>query len=771
MARETKQAKRKSTNKGTTTKTAKRPSKSKKGEVAIYGGVVKCGIPEKHNYVFMSIWNDLAEYGDKECADEETTPPKYRHITPDNAANHWEEIFEDATKALWRCTKRELDIFEISEDNVVKIKDHIAAFMGNVEQAGHEVDEMMGNLQDGNYEGDQEFYSDKIMRKLHYGIFVQICWAMNSTKDYLREIIEEEGYDLGEIGVADDEDSAKKILGLLENDEIGKGEFKETTKEEAKLAMLKFCPFNDEVVGYCYLDDHGKGPINDIAHEAKVDVVPFKRALLAKLAGKKNFSSEKVANDYRKRLVKAAEELELDVSEELSEIENALERLDREYRTVDGREFATRKEAEKQRELAEFERKLDLSNEDAALKAKSELERFIKKLGVDGLWKLTRVNDELERFDRMARRAGERIFETREEAAKQRKLVDFEKNGKITDEASALKLKSDIIALAKRLGIDGTWKLERVNGELKRFDKLARTAFGTEYSTREEALAKRNSLAAFFTAVEEVISSAENAGFYFKDAIPPKKLAGARTYLIGAQDNDVFALVDTTIFGSAKIGLVISRWGIIWKNDTVATTKNAYSWKELAALDAPSKPDRGEITFEKGVVFDFTNSNGDADVCRDVLARVINFAKEATCLDSLANVQAAASSDAAVDMSKFSNLSCSCLFIANNIPDKKRRNAFISMKVKEAIDSISLLIDSTVWGSAKEGLLITNEAVYFKNFLSEPIRTSLESIKTVSARKDAIVINSKTFQSINVPINILKIIAQHIKMLSKNKRS
>ena len=468
--------------------------------------------------------------------------------------------------------------------------------------------------------------------------------------------------------------------------------------------------------------------------------------------------------------MKAAGELELDISEDLAVIDAALKRLDCEYRTVDGREFPTRDEADKQRKLSAYEAELDLSSEESAIEAKAKLEKFIKKLGVDGAWKMERVTQALECFDKAARRAGDRIFETREEAAKQRELVDFEKSCTITDEASAIKLKSDIIAMATRLGIDGTWKLERVNRELERFDKLARTAFGIEYQTREEAAAKRDSSEAFFAAVEAAITSSNDNGFYFKDGIPPKKLVGARTYLSGVQDDGVFAIVDTTIFGSAKIGLVVSRWGVIWKNDTVETARNAYSWKELASLDSPSKPNRGEITFEKGVVFDFTNSNGDADACRDTLVKLVAFAKESTCLDRLSAVKTDGQSADTPDIAEFAKSPCSCLFVEGSIPEKKLRNAFVSMKVREPIDSVRFLIDSTVFGSAKEGMLVTNDAVYFKNFMEDPVRVPFESIESVEAQKNAITINSKVCQLINIPVDSLEKICSYINVVSKTRR-
>lgn len=71
------------------------------------------------------------------------------------------------------------------------------------------------------------------------------------------------------------------------------------------------------------------------------------------------------------------------------------------------------------------------------------------------------------------------------------------------------------------------------------------------------------------------------------------------------------------------------------------------------------------------------------------------------------------------------------LFVGN-IPNKKRANAWSSMNVKEDMDSILLLFDNTVFGSASEGLVVTHDAVYFKNLMSHPVRVRLDKVCNVS---------------------------------------
>lgn len=64
------------------------------------------------------------------------------------------------------------------------------------------------------------------------------------------------------------------------------------------------------------------------------------------------------------------------------------------------------------------------------------------------------------------------------------------------------------------------------------------------------------------------------------------------------------------------------------------------------------------------------------------------------------------------------------------IPEKKKYNAHISMMVKE--DEHVVQIDSTMFGSNKEGLVITDRALYYKNSFEVPHRIEWKSLKTCS---------------------------------------
>ena len=86
------------------------------------------------------------------------------------------------------------------------------------------------------------------------------------------------------------------------------------------------------------------------------------------------------------------------------------------------------------------------------------------------------------------------------------------------------------------------------------------------------------------------------------------------------------------------------------------------------------------------------------------------------------------------------------LFVAD-IPIKKRAKAWRALNVRESEESIRLLVDNTLFGSAAEGLVVTGEAVYFKNLMENPVRIRLDKVEDVLPLKgDKISISGYGFE-------------------------
>jgi len=87
---------------------------------------------------------------------------------------------------------------------------------------------------------------------------------------------------------------------------------------------------------------------------------------------------------------------------------------------------------------------------------------------------------------------------------------------------------------------------------------------------------------------------------------------------------------------------------------------------------------------------------------------------------------------------RFAALPSDSRLFVSDIPFKKRTKAWRSMNVREQEDAICLLYDDTVFGSASEGLVVTNEAVYFKNIMEHPVRLRLDKVDEVKLVKDSL---------------------------------
>lgn len=80
-----------------------------------------------------------------------------------------------------------------------------------------------------------------------------------------------------------------------------------------------------------------------------------------------------------------------------------------------------------------------------------------------------------------------------------------------------------------------------------------------------------------------IINTYNSNGYYKYGNLPANKLQNAmQSYPVDPSDTPL-ALIDSTVFGSAKTGMVIGLKGVYFKNDwTTKTDKNFISWEELS---------------------------------------------------------------------------------------------------------------------------------------------------------------------------------------------
>ena len=127
-------------------------------------------------------------------------------------------------------------------------------------------------------------------------------------------------------------------------------------------------------------------------------------------------------------------------------------------------------------------------------------------------------------------------------------------------------------------------------------------------------------------AIRKSIAESKESNIYVGDAIPTKKLNNAIACMGVRVGEDVYALIDTTIFGSAKSGLIFTSLGIRWRNDWMqtATAKTVLSWAEVAILASSAICDDNDLKFSNDTIVSLAGSCVKPECVKKILERVIN---------------------------------------------------------------------------------------------------------------------------------------------------
>lgn len=176
------------------------------------------------------------------------------------------------------------------------------------------------------------------------------------------------------------------------------------------------------------------------------------------------------------------------------------------------------------------------------------------------------------------------------------------------EEAQAYREKA--VRLGEELRHDPKDTLAKIDAELKRIEELGRTTFGVVYPTVEEAVSARGSREAFLKGIEKAVAESGVADLYTATTAPHKKLVNARAAFPIPEGETIYALNDTTVFGSCKTGLAVTGWGLRWRNDSAHPTHVvSMPWETYAKIQDMPKAKDDVITFAPGAVFCNTGSN------------------------------------------------------------------------------------------------------------------------------------------------------------------
>ena len=91
------------------------------------------------------------------------------------------------------------------------------------------------------------------------------------------------------------------------------------------------------------------------------------------------------------------------------------------------------------------------------------------------------------------------------------------------------------------------------------------------------------------------------------------------------------------------------------------------------------------------------------------------------------------------------NINNERIFLAPHIPVEKLDNALESYAPEVKADDVILLVDDTVWGGAKEGMIVTQNKLFSKTLMASPVTAELSPRIKIQNTSKAILIDGEEF--------------------------
>jgi hypothetical protein len=231
---------------------------------------------------------------------------------------------------------------------------------------------------------------------------------------------------------------------------------------------------------------------------------------------------------------------------------------------------------------------------------------------------------------------------------------------------------------------------------------------------------------------------------FIKPNIPSKKLSNAvLSYANNIKEEDVLLLVDDTVFGSAKDGLILT--------STMIATKRSYENPKLIKLDQvkevlfyKSEILINSISFSSFIQVTHKDFGGLSDIINKHISSFSkNSSEEADTKNNEIEAESKMSLKDYILLSGATSITSEHIFFHPSIPQKKLVGALSNYNGLIKSDDVYILIDDTVFGSAKDSFLITKEYLLAKESFGEPQKIKIDSIQEIEAVENEIFVNKR----------------------------
>lgn len=295
-----------------------------------------------------------------------------------------------------------------------------------------------------------------------------------------------------------------------------------------------------------------------------------------------------------------------------------------------------------------------------------------------------------------------------------------------------------LVSLANRLGIDAARREKLIAIVEDEYDDarsdVAKGERQCKVTNPAESPKEVRPEVSSFSFAERIKSAFAGVGncqeLLLQGAIPDRKMSGARSILAQwTSKEEILVILDTTLFGSASDGMVITPEAVYFKN--AFEGPHRILWSEVS--DVCAKKDDILISGQE-----FNGCPVDKKHLREIAEVISGIARE---------LPKASGNDASpgVIIADVCRRICTGndMYVGGGLREDKLRSAMSSMRVREPAEEVAMQIDSTVFGSAEEGMVLTGKALYFKNFCEEPIRLEWHEVKQVGLDGSDVLFNGE----------------------------
>lgn len=236
----------------------------------------------------------------------------------------------------------------------------------------------------------------------------------------------------------------------------------------------------------------------------------------------------------------------------------------------------------------------------------------------------------------------------------------------------------------------------------------------------------------------------DTSKIFGKGDIPQKKIANVlESYAKNINRDDIMILVDDTVFGGAKDGLILAKQGLFCH-----TSFEKPRFIEINKINKIASEGRDiYINGEKFGRLDILDKKSIPQLCA-LLMEIASVLRNDNCQtitqeENSEENKSELISEEIKNILAESSFSSNRIFIYPDIPYSKSANVVDSYAKGVNVDEIILLYDDTALGGAKDGFIITSEKIYAHQFLMPPISINLNEIDFISTSDHDFLINGE----------------------------